>query len=222
VIAAQEALQRLLEGSRRFVAGDVREGSGERAALRKALSGGQRPFAAVLGCSDSRVPPEIVFDQDLGDLFVVRVAGNIAGPAEVGSIEYAVGELAVRLVIVLGHSGCGAVAAAVGRVVHAVEETSPSLRSILDPIRPSVEALVGGGAENDSTAFRDAVVRANVHASVRALRARSEVLRDLVEAESLLIIGAIYLLETGTVEVLDESAGAVEVESFPKGGEEES
>ena len=183
MITAQQALDRLREGNRRFVAGT---GS---VARHVDATAGQAPFAIVLGCSDSRVPVEIVFDQGVGDLFVVRVAGNVAAPSQVGSIEFAAENFGTRLVVVLGHTGCGAVRATLESCERPTA-LSPGLQDIVDRIRPSVES-------------GDDPVRANIRASVKELQVGSQTLGRLVQREGLLIVGAEYSLETGVVDFFD-------------------
>lgn len=170
---------------------------------RRALAAGQEPFAIILGCSDSRVPAEMVFDQGLGDLFVIRVAGNIVAPSQVGSVEFAASRYGSRLVVVLGHSNCGAILATLEELARPSAEQSPNLRSIVDRIRPSLEDLVTPEAKLSSeTLVRDAV-RANIRTSVHHLRHGSEVLERLVEQEGLLIVGAEYCLESGAVDFFE-------------------
>jgi carbonic anhydrase len=200
-IAALEALERLREGNRRF-ASDTRSldpGLTRRAELAK----GQDPFAIVLGCSDSRVPAEIVFDQGLGDLFVIRVAGNIVAPSQVGSVEFAAERFGTRLVVVLGHSQCGAVVATVEELRRPSESHSRNLRSIVDRIRPSVEPLLATDLPTDDAALLREAVRANVRASANQLRHGSELLERRIQEDGLLVVGAEYSLETGIVDVFD-------------------
>src|SRR5918995_670956 len=144
MISAREALERLREGNRRFASG-VRSNDILASTRRSEVAAGQEPFAIVLGCSDSRVPAEIVFDQGLGDLFVIRVAGNIVAPSQVGSVEFAASRFGTRLVVVLGHSQCGAVSATLEELRRPSEEQSRNLQSIVDRIRPSVEAILRAG-----------------------------------------------------------------------------
>ncbi len=203
MIPANEALQRLRDGNRRFVA-DVRS----RQALvgherRLELAAGQEPFAIILGCSDSRVPAEIVFDQGLGDLFVIRVAGNIVAPSQVGSVEFAAERYGTRLVVVLGHSNCGAILATVEELGRRSEEQSMNLRSIVDRVRPSVEPLMGAGLGLDQDALLRQAVRANIRMSANQLRRGSEVLEQLIQSRGLRVVGAEYSLETGMVEFFD-------------------
>lgn len=204
-IPADEALQLLREGNRRFVV-DALDGMAEDARSRRSeLVGGQEPFAVVLGCADSRVPAELVFDQGLGDLFVIRVAGNVVAPSLVGSIEYAAAACGTRLVVVLGHTGCGAVAATLQELENPSADPSPNLATIVDRIRPSVEPLLDGGEPLDRDAVLARAVRANVRASVAALEQESKILRGLVRDGGLRIVGAEYALATGEVEFLDDA-----------------
>lgn len=191
MIPAAEALQKLVDGNRRFVAGETHCEPWEVQAHREALVEGQQPFAVILGCSDSRVPTEVIFDQGLGALFVVRIAGNIAAPSQIGSIEYAVDVLGAQLVVVMGHTSCGAVAAAIAQIKEGLEIESPNLRSVVDEIRPVVDA--------DSPA--DAV-RANVRHSVQVLKSNSKALASGLDQGKLQIVGAEYCLESGEVSFL--------------------
>jgi carbonic anhydrase len=201
--AASEALERLREGNRRFVS-DLAKADGLSSRSRRAeLVTGQRPFAIILGCSDSRVPAEIVFDQGLGDLFVIRVAGNIVAPSQIGSVEFAAERFGTRLVVVLGHSQCGAVLATLEELQRPRESQSRNLRSIVDRIRPSVEGLLITELRSDLNALVSAAVRANVRASANQLRHGSQVLERLIEDDGLIVVGAEYSLETGLVDVFD-------------------
>ena len=163
----------------------------------------QRPFAVILGCSDSRVPAELVFDQGFGDLFVVRVAGNIATPSQIGSVEFAAAKLGTRLVVVLGHTRCGAVLATLEAVANRGAAASPNLRPIIDAIGPSVEGCTDDSEDLDTRVAR--AVRANVRSSVRTLRDRSELLADLARTGGLRVVGAEYCLDSGAVTFLDEA-----------------
>lgn len=203
MISGHEALERLREGNRRFVDGERTWSGTAVESERMELVEGQAPFAIVLGCSDSRVPTEIVFDQGLGHLFVIRVAGNIVAPSQVGSVEFAAGQFGTPLVVVLGHSGCGAVQATLDELRRPGESQSPNLRSIVERVRPSVEPLLATELRDDSHALVRAAVRANVRASVGHLRHGSALLERLVERGDLLIVGAEYALETGVVDVFD-------------------
>jgi carbonic anhydrase len=201
--SALEALESLVEGNRRFVsdARDRRTLAGQ--TRRYELVAGQEPFAIVLGCSDSRVPAEIIFDQGLGDLFVIRVAGNIVAPSQVGSVEFAAERFGTRLVVVLGHSMCGAIVATLEELERPTEGRSPNLRSIVDRIRPSVEAFFETDLRRDPDALLQRAVRANIRASTNNLRHGSEVLEELIRKGELLVVGAEYSLETGVVEFFD-------------------
>jgi carbonic anhydrase len=203
MISAREALERVREGNRRFVA-EVR-GRETRASQtrRRELAEGQEPFAIILGCSDSRVPAEIVFDQGLGDLFVIRVAGNIVAPSQVGSVEFAAGRFGTRLIVVLGHSRCGAVTATLEELGRPAVSQSRNLRSIVDRIRPCVEALLATELEHQRDALLRLAVRANIRASADHLRHGSEVLEQLIQHDGLLVVGAEYSLESGVVDFFD-------------------
>jgi carbonic anhydrase len=169
------------------------------------MSRDQEPFAIILGCADARVPAEIVFDQGLGDLFVIRVAGNIVAPSQVGSVEFAATRFGPRLVVVLGHTQCGAILATLEELGRPAESQSRNLRSIVDRVRPSVEALLKTELRHDRETLVHAAVRANVAVSVDHLRHGSEILERLIREEGLAVIGAEYSLETGEVEFLDEA-----------------
>ena len=202
MIPAGEALQRLKDGNARFAAGEIDPGSLEYHAQREELTGGQNPFAIVLGCSDSRVPVEIVFDQGLGDLFVIRVAGNIVARSQIGSIEFAAQKFGARLVVILGHSSCGAVEAAIDELNKPSDRQSPNLQFIVERIRPAAESMVAHGYGHDPDALMNAVVRENVRQTADALRHGSEIIEQLVAKEGLTIVGAEYCLRTGKVEFL--------------------
>lgn len=203
MIPAAEALERLREGNRRFVAEVRSEDNPNTRTRRLALAGAQEPFAIVLGCSDSRVPAELVFDQGLGDLFVIRVAGNIVAPSQVGSVEFAAARFSTRLVVVLGHSSCGAIVATLEELGRPTQDQSKNLRSIVDRVRPSVEPLLATELANRPEALMHEAVRANIRASASHLRHGSEVLEDLIARQGLLIVGAEYSLETGDVDFFD-------------------
>ncbi|MEZ4870367.1 MAG: carbonic anhydrase [Caldilineaceae bacterium] len=203
MITALEALDRLREGNQRFVSGLRSLDKLMSQTRRSDLVSGQEPFAVILGCSDSRVPVEIVFDQGLGDLFVIRVAGNIVASSQVGSIEFAAEKFGTRLVVVLGHTWCGAVQATLEELQQPSENQSPNLRSIVNRIRPAVEELLATDLRHDQAALVRHAVRANVRVSASFLRHGSEILERLVEQEGLLVVGAEYSLETGVVEFFD-------------------
>ena len=208
-VSAREALARLREGNVRF-ASNVRGSDAFVTHTRRIeLTSGQQPFAIILGCSDSRVPAEIVFDQGLGDLFVIRVAGNIVAPSQVGSVEFAATRFGTRLVVVLGHSQCGAISATLEELQTPTENQSRNLRSIVDRVRPSVEGLLATDLRHDLDALVTQAVRANIRASVNQLRHGSELLEQLIKDDGLLVVGAEYSLESGRVEFFD---GAPEVD----------
>jgi carbonic anhydrase len=208
MIPAREALELLQEGNRRFVA-DIsnRDTIGSRA-RRLELTASQEPFAAILGCSDSRVPVEIVFDQGLGDLFVIRVAGNIVAPSLIGSVEFAAEQFSTRLVVVLGHTQCGAIETTLRQLQRPVENQSHNLHSIVDWVRPSVEGLLATDLRHDMPALRRAAVRANIRASVKHLRHGSDIIEQLIQKAGLMVVGAEYSLETGVVDFFDGLSGA--------------
>lgn len=203
MIPAREAFDRLREGNLRFAA-NVRGSDAFVSHTRRVeLASGQEPFAIILGCSDSRVPAEIVFDQGLGDLFVIRVAGNIVAPSQVGSVEFAAERYHTRLVVVLGHSQCGAILATIEELRVPSDKHSRNLRAIVDRVSPSVEGLLATDLKHDETALVRHAVRANIRASVSHLRHGSEVLEELIQSEGLLVVGAEYSLETGVVDFFD-------------------
>jgi len=202
VIDAADALARLREGNARFAASQPTTPPLSNFE-RRSLAVDQSPFAIILGCSDSRVPAELVFDQGFGDLFVIRVAGNIVAPSQVGSVEFAASKFGTKLVVVMGHSGCGAITAAVEELLDGATNESRNLRSIVDRVRPSVEAVIGGRREVDrKTLIRESVI-ANVRASVDHLRHGSELLEHLIQTNGVMIVGAKYSLDTGVVRFFD-------------------
>jgi carbonic anhydrase len=202
-ISAQQALERLREGNRRFVSGVQSIDTLASQMRRSELAAGQEPFAIILGCSDSRVPAEIVFDQGLGDLFVIRVAGNIVAPSQVGSVEFAAERFGTRLVVVLGHSQCGAILATLEEMGRPSADQSPNLRSIVNRIRAHVEAVPAPGIAHQSPELVRRAVRANIRASANHLRHGSESLERLLQKDGLLVVGAEYSLETGIVDFFD-------------------
>lgn len=206
MISAVEALERLREGNRRFVANQSRATAYH--VRRAELLAGQEPFAIVLGCSDSRVPAELVFDQGFGDLFVIRVAGNVVAPSQVGSVEFAAARFGTRLVVVMGHSQCGAVIATLEEVLGRATNQSRNLRSIVDRVRPSVETLLSGRREEDPETLVREAIRANVRASVNHLRHGSELLERLIREDGLVVVGAEYSLESGVVTIFEGVPGA--------------
>lgn len=203
MISAREALQQLQEGNLRFVS-NVRGSDVSPIQTRRVeLTQTQQPIAIILGCSDARVPAEIVFDQGLGDLFVIRVAGNIVAPSQVGSVEFAAERFGTRLVVVLGHSQCGAILATLEELQRPTENQSRNLRAIVDRVRPSVEGLLATDLRHDLKALVGQAVRANIRASTDHLRHGSQVLEQLIQDDGLLVVGAEYSLETGVVEFFD-------------------
>ena len=201
--SALHALERLREGNRRFAAGDSGLESRSARTHRGDLASGQEPFAAILGCSDSRVPVEIVFDQGLGDLFVIRVAGNVVAPSQIGSVEFAAERFGTRLVVVLGHSRCGAIQATLEQLQRPSENQSRNLHSIVDRIRPSVEGLLATELRRDPETLVRQAVRANIRASVSHLRHGSQLIEQLVRSSGSLVVGAEYSLETGVVDFFE-------------------
>jgi carbonic anhydrase len=196
--AALQALARLREGNARFVAHRSTASSVLHPERRAELVAGQAPFAIVLGCSDSRVPAELIFDQGFGDLFVIRVAGNIVAPSQIGSVEFAAEQFKTRLVVVLGHSNCGAVQATLEQLRRPSEQQSPGLRSIVDRIGPAVRGLLATERGSGEALLREAV-RANIRLSVEHLRHGSDILEHLIAHEGLVVIGAEYSLDSGVV-----------------------
>jgi carbonic anhydrase len=203
MISAREALSRLRDGNARFVS-DARDPEPATTEThRRRLTAGQQPFAAILGCSDSRVPVEIVFDQGLGDLFVIRVAGNIVAPSQIGSVEFAAERFGTRLVVVLGHSRCGAVLATLDELQHPTGSQSQNIFSIVDRVRPAVEGLLETDLRHDQEALTHHAVRANIRASANQLRHGSQSIERLIQNDGLLVIGAEYSLDTGVVDFFD-------------------
>lgn len=203
MMTANEAIQRLKEGNQRFVTGVRSVDTIVKQMQRADFVEGQAPFAVILGCSDSRVPAEIVFDQGLGDLFVIRVAGNIVAPSQVGSVEFAVEQFGTPLVVVLGHTMCGAVRATIDELEKPSTETSFNLLSIVNRIRPTVEPLFQTELKNDAEKLMAVSIRANILAAVNHLRHGSQILEQLVNRGQLEIVGAEYSLETGEVLFID-------------------
>jgi carbonic anhydrase len=203
MVSAREALTRLRDGNQRF-ASSVRGTASFLSHIPPAeLPTSQEPFAIILGCSDARVPAEMVFDQGLGDLFVIRVAGNIVAPSQVGSVEFAAARFGTRLVVVLGHSRCGAILATIEELTRPTADQSRNLQAIVDRVRPSVAGLLATDLRHDPDALVREGVRANIRTSVNHLRHGSPVLEHLIHADGLLVVGAEYSLETGVVEFLD-------------------
>ena len=206
MITAAKALEKLAVGNHRFVKGEIDAESLARHAHQSGQSGGQAPFAIILACSDSRVPVEMVFDQGFGDLFVIRVAGNIVAPSQIGSIEFAAEKFGCRLVIVLGHTQCGAVIATLDELVLKESHRSPNLRAIVDRIRPAVEQVLKAHGGRASEHALSESIRSNIRASVERLSTGSLILEKLIDAGELAVVGAEYSIETGEVEFFREDA----------------
>jgi len=203
MISALEALKRLKDGNARFVSENDQRESKVSKTRPQDLMHAQNPFAIILGCSDSRVPAEIIFDQGLGDLFVIRVAGNIVAPSLVGSIEFAAEQFGTRLVVVLGHTMCGAVQATLAELERSEEMRSPNLRAIVNFIKPSVEKLIDEKAQKEKDQLLDLAVRSNILTSANHLREKSPILKQLIQNDGLVIVGAEYSLQTGVVDFFD-------------------
>ena len=203
MISAVEALRRLRQGNRRFVDGVQSTQALANRRKRNDLVAGQAPFAVILACSDSRVPVEYIFDQDFGDLFVIRVAGNIVAPSQMGSAEFAAKQLGTRLLVVLGHTGCGAIEATLESLRQPGEKPSGNMASIIGRIRPAVEVLLKTEPQCDRDTLMRQAVRANVRMSANALRYGSEILEKLIDRDGLLVVGAEYSLESGKVDFFD-------------------
>ncbi len=205
MLCASEALKRLQEGNTRF----VRHVQNKHAPLEHhhELPARQKPFAIILGCADSRVPPEIIFDQGIGALFVIRVAGNVVTPALLGSIEFAAEQFASRLIVVLGHTLCGAVQATLDILEQPLENISPNLQCIVDCIRPAVKPLIDKPGQARDTLMHEAV-RMNIRTSVEQLQHRSPILDGRIKRDELLIIGAEYALQSGEVHFLKRNTGS--------------
>ncbi|HEX6644764.1 MAG TPA: carbonic anhydrase [Gemmatimonadales bacterium] len=203
MIRARDALERLRAGNKRFIESLGGNGAELTVAMRSGLVRVQEPLAIILGCSDARVPAELVFDQGLGDLFVIRVAGNIVAPSQVGSVEFAAARFGTRLVVVLGHSECGAILATLEELRRPNANQSRNLQSIVDRVRPSVQGLLDTDLARDEAALVRHAVRNNIRASADHLRHGSQVLEQLIREEGLLVVGAEYSLESGEVDFFD-------------------
>ena len=203
MISAKEALALLRDGNGRFVSEAPARDAVESRARRLELAAGQEPFAAILGCSDSRVPVEIIFDQGLGDLFVIRVAGNIVAPSLIGSVEFAAEQFGTRLVVVLGHTRCGAIETTLEQLQRPVENQSHNLHSIVEFIRPGIVGLLSTDLKNNHDALVHEACRANIRASVNHLRHGSDVIENLIQNAGLMVVGAEYSLETGVVDFFE-------------------
>lgn len=202
-LPADEALERLREGNRRFVSNASLRGPILTDARRADLLAGQRPVAIVLGCSDSRVPAELVFDQGFGDLFVIRVAGNIVAPSLVGSVEFAAERFGTSLVVVMGHTHCGAIAAAYEVETEAHAGLSDNLHQVVERVRPAVRAARADHPHVEPAAQKQAAAYINVRNAAAQLRQGSAVLERLIQRDALVVVGAVYDLETGVVDFFD-------------------
>ncbi len=205
-VSADEALQRLMEGNKHYVQSKLTNAAKSDSATRASLAKSQKPYAVVLTCSDSRVPPELIFDKGLGELFVVRVAGNIPDPVVLGSIEYAVEHLGSSLVMVLGHERCGAVKATVD--ANGKSTGSANIDAIVKIIEPNVQpaarncdACAGekNCAETKNSEFVECVVDENAKKVAASLTEKSEILKHLVDEKKIKIVAAKYDLDDGTV-----------------------
>ncbi|BAU58196.1 carbonic anhydrase [Halorhodospira halochloris] len=199
MLTPSAALARLKEGNQRFVHGELCLHERMTHQRRLEVAAKQQPFAAILGCADSRVPAEEVFDQGVGDLFVVRVAGNYAGRGQIGSLEYAAEVLSVPLIVVLGHSCCGAIGATVDSLRSQSRAPSDALQEIIDELQPSVRPLLGDTSTADAEIIEEATI-ANVRSTAERLSAKSELLERAIQQGRLQVIGAKYDLATGVVE----------------------
>ena len=202
MLSALEALARLKAGNQQFVA-NISQPDVALQQRRGELVSGQEPFAIILGCSDSRVPAELVFGQGLGDLFVIRVAGNIIAPSLVGSVEFAAEAFGTRLVVVLGHTSCGAISATVDQLQRPTGNRSPNRHAIVDRIRPVVDPLMQACPHASPEDIKQRAGRANIVASASQLRHGSHILETLIENDALMVVGAEYSLETGEVDFFD-------------------
>jgi len=198
--SSSEAMKRLKEGNHRFASGKIQSRTEINHVQRAELANEQKPFAVILGCSDSRVPGEMVFDQGLGDLFVIRIAGNIVAPSQIGSIEFAVKKFKTPLVVVLGHSNCGAVLTTIEELQNPSDKKSPHLHAIVDRIRPSVEMITKAHPSRKQDDFLDQAIRSNIDFSVNHLKEESKILEQSIREDGLLIIGAEYSLKSGKVD----------------------
>ncbi len=200
---AVEAMQKLRQGNARFI-NNVRGAEPILSQVRRAdFVHRQNPFAVILGCSDARVPAEIVFDQGLGDLFVIRVAGNVVAPSQVGSVEFAVESFDIRLVVVLGHTQCGGVGATLDVLQDRAKPGSRGVMSIVDRIRPAIEPLLQTELASHPDALMRAAIRANVRASANQLRHGSEIIERMAAERGLSVVGGVYDLASGEVDFFD-------------------
>ncbi len=203
MISATEALKRLQDGNKRFISGERSIDSAVNQIQRSNYVKDQAPFAIILGCSDSRVPAEIVFDQGLGDLFVIRVAGNIVAPSQIGSVEFAAEKFGTPLVVVLGHSNCGAVIATIDELEHPTDNKSSNVLAIVNRIKSTIEPLFNAGLCEDPESLLNTAIRANIQSATNHLRHGSAMLEQLILKDELVIVGAEYSLETSEVDFFD-------------------
>lgn len=199
-LTADEALKRLLDGNQRYRANHTTIRETSTPSIREALSTGQKPFAIILSCSDSRVPPEIIFDKGLGEIFVVRVAGNIADPVILGSIEYAAEHFGSPLIVVLGHNRCGAVTAAVESQGHPHGNIGAIIKTITPAVKQARKDAKGAGKSD----LVESAIDNNIKLVAKSLIEQSPVIRSLVDAGKVKIIGAKYDLDDGTVRLLEK------------------
>lgn len=204
-VSAYEALERLRAGNKRFREGDHSIEALIRESRQQDFQNGQNPFAVILTCADSRVPVEILFDQGIGDLFVIRVAGNVVAPSLVGSVEYSAVVLNTKLVVVMGHSSCGAVTTTIKVLKKQSKVPSDNIRDIVERIRPATAELVETNLSDDELLAR--AIRANVRASTSHLRQGSPLLERLANEQELIIVGAEYDIATGNVDFFDFPPG---------------
>lgn len=202
MISPDEALKRLYHGNKRFLTGEVSKGVLNNRKHDLNQASGQKPFAVILACSDSRVPVELIFDCGIGDLFVIRVAGNIAASTQIGSIEYAITALRANLIVVLGHSNCGAVIATIDEITKKDSNTSPNLRSIIDNIRPALEIELENNSGDKNSLTVEKCVQANIRASVKSLENESAILKELILKDKIKVVGAEYSLESGSIKFI--------------------
>jgi len=199
-VNAQQALDKLMAGNHKFVTQANQSGVHSFPILRDEMQLEQNPFAIILGCSDARVPAELVFYQGLGDLFVIRVAGNIVAPSQIGSIEFACQQFGVQLVVVLGHTRCGAIQATVEALTGDPDDLSPNVAAIVDRVTPAVDPIVRSYQGTDRDQLIQLAMQANIQQSVQMLQMRSRILRSLIRHDELKIVGAEYSIETGKVD----------------------
>jgi carbonic anhydrase len=202
-VSAADALLRMREGNERFATHVVSVDALARRLSRETLAHEARPFAIVLGCSDARAPAELVFDQGLGDLFVIRVAGNVVSPSQIGSVEFAAERYRARLVVVMGHTRCGALEATLDAIEGKGAPTSTNVMSIVQRVRPAIETVMDAGVGLDRASVLRKAVRANVRTSVEHLRHGSAVLEDLIQRDGLAVVAAEYDVESGRVVFFD-------------------